>query len=66
MRAPRRGSQPRGRGVKRPPRIRIARRVKPGAYERHQALFDAHALSSMQRENAEWKSGKARLTTRAR
>ena len=39
--------------VKRPPRVRIPRRFKPGAFERHQAMFDAHALTAMQRENAE-------------
>ena len=54
MRAPRRGSYSTSTGrTKRPPRIRIPRRVKPGAYERHQALFDAHALETMRRENAE-------------
>ena len=54
MRAPRRGSRPRDLvGPKRPPRVRIPRRVKPGAYERHKSLYDAHALTSMQRQNAE-------------
>ena len=54
MRTPRRGSYCHGRAlVKRPPRIRIPRRVKPGAYARHQELFDAHALASMRRENKE-------------
>ena len=54
MRAPRRGSTYHGRAsAKRPPRVRIPRRVKPGAYARHQELFDAHALASMRRENDE-------------
>ena len=58
MRAHRRDSFPHVRaGVKRPPRVRIPRRVKPGAYERHSELFHAHALSQVRRENAkmeEW------------
>ena len=54
MRPPRRGSSSRIRaGIKRPPKVRIPRRVKPGAYARHQELFDAHALAAMQRENEE-------------